>query len=355
MKHTARPSRLFPACLPLLALIVLPACSKTGDAPTANQTSVTAAPPAAERYLGETPPKYTPQLFAPGLISTDAVELNSVFSPDGREFFFTRLVEGPDEQEGYPGRTRPILHHAVYENGAWSESRPLRLFPDAPDAWAADMVVSPDGQLLYFMGAHPVEAGASRSDLNLWVSRRVDGEWAVAEPLPAPLNTGANEVYSSMVADGSLYFSSNRPGSLAQAGTDLYRAQRLADGTFGDPVHVGPPISGTHGVGDTFVAPDESYLILSSRGLGGMGGGDLFVSFRQGDGGWGEPLHLGPDVNSEIHEYCPTVTPDGRYLFFSRRRSEPADSGWPGVVEGDVFWVDASVIERLRPESSRSR
>ncbi len=286
MTHFARHSRHFPVCLPLLALIILPACTKTGDSGMAQRAAVSAEPDAAQRYLGQTPPGDTPELFAPGLVSTDAVELNSVFSPDG--------------------------------------------------------------QLLYFMGAHPVEAGAARTDLNPWVSRRVDGAWAVAEPLPTPLNTGANEVYSSMVADGSLYFSSNRPGSLAQVGTDLYRAQRLADGTFGDPVHVGPPISGTHGVGDTFVAPDESYLILSSRGLGGNGAGDLFVSFRLDDGGWGAPLHLGPDVNSEFHEYCPTVTPDGRYLFFSRRRSEPADSGWPGVVQGDVFWVDASVIERLR-------
>jgi hypothetical protein len=50
----------------------------------------------------------------------DAVELNSVFSPDGREFFFTRLIDGPQESGGYPGRTRPMLFRVVYESGAWS-------------------------------------------------------------------------------------------------------------------------------------------------------------------------------------------------------------------------------------------
>jgi hypothetical protein len=92
-------------------------------------------------------------------------------------------------------------------------------------------------------------------------------------------------------------------------------------------------------------------MILTSSRLGGYGSGDLFVSFRKGDGGWGEPLNLGTEVNSEELEYCPIMTPDRKYLFFSRRRSDPPGSGWAGVVEGDVYWVDALVIERLRPDS----
>jgi hypothetical protein len=298
-------------------------------------------------YLGQKPPGLRPELFAQGIVSTDAVELNSVFTPDGREFFFTRLIEGPGESEGYPGRTRPILFHMVYENGAWSVPRPLRLFPDAPHAWAADMSVSPDGRRLYFMGPHPVDAASERSDLNLWVSHRVDGAWSVAEPLPAPVNSEANEIYSSVVADGSLYFTSNRPGASATGASGLFRAQALDDGGFGEPVNAG--IEPERGVGDTFVAPDESYVIFTGRRDDGFGSGDLWVAFRDSDGGWGEPLNLGPDINSDILEYCPMVTPDGKYLFFSRRRSDPPDGGWPNVVEGDVYWVDASVIERLRP------
>jgi hypothetical protein len=211
------------------------------------------------------------------------------------------------------------------------------------------MAASPDGQRLYFMGAHPVDSDRARRDTNLWVSRRVDGEWAVAEPLPAPVNTEAREVYSSVVADGSLYFTSSRPGGLARAGSDLYRARRLSDGTFADPANVGPPVNSSHGVGDTFVAPDEGYMILTLGRPGGYGGGDLYVSFRQADGDWSEPVNLGADVNSDALDYCPMVTPDGKYLFFSRRRSDPPDSGWAGVVAGDVYWVDASVLERLRP------
>jgi len=341
--------RKFAASRALLALLLLPACAELRRQETAEPAAGTAAPEAAHRYLGQPPPGDIPQLFAPGVVSTEAVELNSVFSPDGREFFFTRRIAGPDQEDGNPGHTRPILHHMVYADGAWSAPTPLRLFPDAPHAWAADMAASPDGRLLYFMGAHPVDADGTRTDSNLWVSRRVHGAWSVAEPLPGPINTEADEIYSSVVADGSLYFTSNRPGGPSPTGSHLYRAPRLPDGTLGAPADVGPLVHGNHGVGDTFVAPDESYMILSSRRPGGCGLGDLYVSFRPADGDWGEPIHLGPDVNSADVDFCPMVTPDGKYLFFSRRRSDPPDSGWAGVVAGDVYWVDASVIERLRP------
>ncbi len=160
------------------------------------------------------------------------------------------------------------------------------------------------------------------------------------------VNTEADEIYSSVVADGSLYFNSKRP---TEARSNLYRAQRQADGGFAEPVNVGSSVNGELWVGDTFVAPDESFMVLTSDLPGGYGSGDLYVSFRNTDGIWGEPVNLGAEINSDILDYCPMVTPDGKYLFFSRRSSEPPDGGWPRVVAGDIYWVDAAVIERLRP------
>jgi hypothetical protein len=92
----------------------------------------------------------------------------------------------------------------------------------------------------------------------------------------------------------------------------LYRAQRLPDGGFAQPVDVGPPVN-DRATGDAFVAPDESYVVFASGGRGGFGQGDLFVSFRQPDGAWGEPVNLGETVNTTQTEFCPMVTPDGRH------------------------------------------
>jgi len=285
-------------------------------------------------YLGQEPPGLTPVLFAPGLVNTDAIELNGVVAPGGREFLFTRRI----------GEVF-TLHHSVMEDGEWSVPPPLLLYPGRENAMAVDMACSVDGQRLYWLGRHESELFPGEPGLDLWVSNRIKGDWSTASILPLPITTEAMESYPCVVADGSLYFSSDRPGSLG--GADIYRAQRLADGNFAEPVNLGSPINSEHSEGDTYVAPDESYLILTSGRPGGLGSGDLYISFRAADGSWGEPVSLGETINSEYTDFCPMVTPDGEYFFFSRRVVEPG-TGWDGVRECSVYWVSAKVLEELR-------
>jgi hypothetical protein len=279
-------------------------------------------------YFGQPPPGLSPERFAPGVVSTDLVELNGVFAPDMKEFFFARRVDD--------GVT--TMFHSEFVDGAWRAPRELPLFPDKKRALAVDMALSPDGREMYFLSDHPSGVGGS----DIWRSRRVNGRWATAEPLPSPVNTPTGEVYPVVVGDGSLYFVSNRPGGEG-ARNRLYRAQRLEDGSFASPVLVSD-ISNEFGVGDTFVAPDESYMILTSRRPPSLGAGDLFVSFRLPGGGWGELAHLGKEINSEDTDFCPMVTPDGKYLFFSRRRG----TGGATATAGDVYWVDAKILDRFR-------
>ncbi len=314
-----------PSCLALLA-----ACSGAGSSAGRTDAGSAAAP-----YLGQPRPGATPVPFAPGLVGTDAIELNSVFTPDGGEFFFTRVVN-----EVF------TIFHSVRGAGGWSAPRPLPVYPDGDRALAVDMAVSPDGTELFFLGEYPHAHASAAPGYDLWLSRRVDGAWTTAEVVPPPVRTAADEIYATVVADGSLYFSSNRHDTSGPS--DLYRAQRLPGGRFAEPVRVGPPLTHPSGVGDTYVAPDESLLVLSSRRAPGHGNGDLFVSFRRPDGSWSEPANLGATINTAAHEFCPMMSPDGQYLFFSRRYGDT----WETTTDGDVFWVEAGVLERLSPADS---
>ena len=94
------------------------------------------------------------------------------------------------------------------------------------------------------------------------------------------------------------------------------------------------------------VAPDESYLIFSSRDRAGYGSGDLFVSFRTADGGWTEPKNMGSTINTDELEFCPMVSPDGRWLSFSRRYGDSC----PTTTDAEIYWMDASIIEALRQD-----
>jgi hypothetical protein len=276
-------------------------------------------------------PTLSPERFAPGVVSTESIELNGVFTPDLKEFFFARLIDGVQ-----------TMYHTVLVDGAWSAPRPLLLFPGQSRAVADDMAVSPDGRELYFLGNHPHPRAAGVRSADIWRSRRINGRWSTAEVMPPPISTEASEVYPVVVGDGSLYFSSNRPGGLGR--NSLYRAQRLPHGSFAEPVLVAPPVNSEFGVGDVYVSPDESYMVLSSSRPPSLGGGDLFVSFRRAGGGWGEPAHLGSTINTEHTEFCPMVTPDGKYLFFSRRHG----ASWSAATAGDVYWVDVKILEQFR-------
>jgi Tol biopolymer transport system component len=103
------------------------------------------------------------------------------------------------------------------------------------------------------------------------------------------------------------------------------------------------PINTEHNEHDPFIAPDGSYLIFTSDRLGGFGSADLYICFRRNDDSWSQPKNMGPTINSNEYDYCAILSPDEKYFFFSSSRSG----------NGDVYWVDAKIIEKLKPTELR--
>ncbi len=273
-------------------------------------------------YLGQEPPGMTPEIFAPGLISlSEERELNAVYSPDGRIFMFTRSVNG----------VLKMFCSYQRDDGTWQEPRmapPSRTYPNHGDA---DMAFSPDGAWVYFISNRPLP-GYSLERYNIWRSRVTRHGLVTPEPLGPHINGPGHELYPLLVADGSMYFSAERVDSLGAR--DSYRAQ-YSDGEFGEPVNLGPGINGPTDEGDIYVSPDETYIVhVAAERPDGLGGADLYVSFREEDGSWGQGIHMGDVINSEEADYCPMVSPDGKYLYYTQG--------------DDVMWVDAGIIETYR-------
>jgi Tol biopolymer transport system component len=89
-----------------------------------------------------------------------------------------------------------------------------------------------------------------------------------------------------------------------------------------------------------YVDPDDSYIIFSSNREGEFGEGDLYISFHnKSSGTWSEPVNMGGNINTRAQERFPSVSPDGKYLFFTR---------WTPDHNQDVYWVSAGIIEKLR-------
>ncbi len=283
---------------------------------------VPAEPPAP--YLGQTPPGLTPTVFAPGIVSTADSEFAGTFSPDGTEFYFTRRPH--NDSTGADSR----IWFSRLEENVWTEPT---YAPFTYDALEFEPHITPDGSKLFYGSRRPLPSGNQGSGRAIpwWIVERTAAGWG--EPYPLDLSLQANIMYVTAANDGTIYFTD---GPSINA---IWRAA-FVDGTYAEPERLGPEINvGT--AAHPFIAPDESYLIFDSDSwqLEGQGNTDLYVSFRQADGSWTQPINMGPAINTEDGELCASVSPDGQYLFFAR------------FIDGsaDIYWVDARVIESLRP------
>jgi Tol biopolymer transport system component len=194
------------------------------------------------------------------------------------------------------------------------------------------MAFSPDGRWVYFISDRPLP-GYSLERYNIWRSRVTKHGLTTPEPLGEHINGPGHELYPMLVADGSLYFSAERDDTRGRR--DSYRAQ-YRDGRFDVPVNLGPGINSDVDEGDIYVSPDESYIIHVAAGReDSLGRGDLYISFRQDDGSWSQGVNMGATINSAEIDYCPFVTPDGQYFFYTQGN--------------DIKWVDAAILEQYRP------
>jgi Tol biopolymer transport system component len=260
----------------------------------------------------------TAQLFSPGIVSTDVGELNSVFSPDYQEFYFTR--------RGIPGVPPRIMVSRRGPEG-WEKPEPVAFDQRFS---GIDLFITPDGRRMVFCSNRPHDRGGSpRDDHDFWVSGREGSGWGEPELFAPEAMSDSQDFYPIITGDGNLYFNSQRDGP----GTNhIFRAS-LVEGRYGQAEKLPDPVNSEFREFDAFVSLEEDLIIFSSDRPGGLGRADLYLSLLD-DGRWSEPKNLGAAVNSGASEYGAMLSPDGRFLFFTSSRS--------GME--DIYWVSAEVL-----------
>ena len=199
-----------------------------------------------------------------------------------------------------------------------------------------DPSLSIDGQTLFFGSTRPTGNKSARG-CDIWKVERMDhGKWSHPQNIGQPVNTLQNENYPSVTEQGTLYFHSGGHGGLG--GLDIFKSE-FRDGVYTKPKNLGTAINSMYNDFDAFIARDGMTLIFSSNGRpDGLGSGDLYISFLRRDGSWTRAQNMGRVINSASMDYCPKISPDGRYFFFTSERNGT----------GDIFWVDAKIIEQFR-------
>ena len=160
------------------------------------------------------------------------------------------------------------------------------------------------------------------------MGRHANADYIFGTPtnLGAPVNTKYFDASTSISADGlELYIESDRPGGYGSA--DIYVARRATkDDPLGEPINLGSTLNSASYDTSPSVSSDGLRLYFGSTRPGGQGNDDLWVAKRATiNDPWGEPVNLGPNVNSGRGEWCPSISADGLELYFESNR--PAGSG----------------------------
>ena len=216
-----------------------------------------------------------------------------------------------------PDLTHQTLMTAEASPDGWRE--PSLVF--APHSHSdRSPAVTPDGSGLVFASDRPLSGGEDTERYALWLAHRSEGgRWEAPAPLALEGGWAYDARQPAVTADNTLYFSSNAPEGHGEG--DIYVAEQVAPGLWGVPRNLGEVINGPGDEHGAFVAPDGSYMILTSAGTrpGNQGGDDLYLSLRTGDG-WSEPRALDLPVNTFANEYGAWVSPADGHLYFTSDR-----------------------------------
>jgi antitoxin component YwqK of YwqJK toxin-antitoxin module len=271
-------------------------------------------------YLGQTPPASVPEVFAPGIVSTDKFEFGCTFSPDKKSFYFSRKVK-----DFYSDATIFVMKQES-GGGRWNAPQ-VAPFSGKYDDF--EPMITPDGKRLFFGSGRPLTGNGKSKETDIWYMDWTKDGWSEPRNAGPTINTSNREYYVSATLDGDIYFCGFGKGA-----SDIYRS-KLIDGSYSPREPLGPAINSIAHESHPFIAADGSFLLVDSGPReGGRGERGLFISFRKANGSWSPLKYMGKTINDDNGAGFGMVSPDGKYLFFER--------------DGDIYWVDSNIIHRLK-------
>lgn len=230
-------------------------------------------------------------------------EHTCTFSPDGNTMYFTRDAN---------------IFISKKIDGKWS-------LPKITDIKGREAIFSPDGTKLFY------------GDGDIWYMQRNNNVWSIPQKLSKSINTDLYEYYASSCNNGNIYFSRIK-GKHA-----VILVSKYENGNYLEATELPTPINQDSSNNyHPFISPEEDYIIFNSERNGGYGGADLYISFKDENGNWGEPVNLGDKINSELRDICPTISPDGKYLYFTRNWQK--ENKW----FGDIYWIETSFLRQKK-------
>jgi outer membrane protein OmpA-like peptidoglycan-associated protein/tetratricopeptide (TPR) repeat protein len=231
--------------------------------------------------------------------------------------------------------------------GDWDRPRLLSGAINSP-YYDGFLSYNPTDELAYFMNSGGQDGTRATSDIYISEYNTQTDVWG--QPRMFEFNNSDYNIgYPSISADGNtLYFASDMPGGYG--GYDIYKIQRDENGQWGDPVNLGPTINTAFNESYPFIAGNVLYF--SSYGHPGFGGFDVFYSIIDENGQYSDPNNMGVPVNSSADDFGFIIDDSYSRGFFSSNRpgGKGEDDLYSFRIISKTFTVKGRVINQVTGE-----
>lgn len=273
-------------------------------------------------------------------VNTIDPEYSPVISIDGTTLFFTsKRLRADSTNFGQKSIENGSYYEDIYvcykdRNGNWTE--PTYLGFCRPRRNDASISTSADGQTVFVY--QDINGG------DIYYSQIMDTTFKQIQEFPAQeLNTEHWESHATISVDQNyLYFISDRPGGFG--GRDIYRLKKLPNGEWSKAFNLGPSINSEFNEESPFIGVDNKTLYYSSNGPRSMGGFDVFVTQRDDEDQWSEPLNMGYPLNTVDDDIFYTTTADGKTGYYSSEQGKSFGDKDIYTVYGDNDYIQNVAI-----------
>lgn len=267
-------------------------------------------------------------------------------SPDGKTIFFSAQRNG--------GFGQADIWYSEKKNGEWN--KPVNLGNSINSAYNETIDnISPDGNTLFISGDFQGTFGK----FDIYTASKTENGWGKLKHFPMPINSEYQDEACNLTADGNaLIFSSDRKGSVGEflpygrikngsdmGNMDIWVSEKNEDGSWGEPINLGEKINTPYAERAPFLHPDGKTLYFSSNARYGLGKLDVYKSTRLSDTSWtewSEPVNLGKSLNTVEDDWGYVINQSGDSAVFAARNRTMGYGNW------DLYSV--SLPDNVKPE-----
>ena len=259
-------------------------------------------------YFGQKPPGMKPEIFAAEIISSrDFIEAECTWSPDLKEFYFSRSETMESEWSA-----NFSIWYTQELNGVWTKPRVAPFSGVYRDFYP---FMSRDGNYMIFYRMSNVK---NKTQKGSWISERKVKGWSEPKFFVDAYCLNTNDFKT-------FYFTTENDDNRSR---DI-GVMQYENGVFSEAKKIKGDLNTKEYEAHGVISPNGDYILFNRSKK------STFVSFRQDDGTWGQGLTLNASY------FLPAFSPDGKYIFFKKER--------------DIYWVSTEIIEMLRSKELKNK